>query len=70
MRSTRRSKLSQKPFPCEKCGRSYGRMDTLRRHLQYECGQLPRFDCAFCPRSFKHKAHYRRHAASVHGMQC
>ncbi|KAF2886193.1 hypothetical protein ILUMI_19980 [Ignelater luminosus] len=53
-------------FICAKCGRSYNRKDSLRRHLTYECGKDPQFQCPFCPRKFKRKAHPTRHIQRLH----
>ncbi|CAH0547438.1 unnamed protein product [Brassicogethes aeneus] len=36
-------------FACPKCGRIYIRKDSLQRHLTYECGMEPQFQCPFCP---------------------
>jgi hypothetical protein len=53
-------------FPCERCGRSYIRKDSLRRHLQWECGKEPTFQCPYCPQRCKRKAHHIRHIRRQH----
>jgi Zinc finger, C2H2 type. len=53
-------------FPCERCGRSYVRKDSLQRHLKYECGKEPTFQCPFCPQRCKRKAHQIRHIRRQH----
>ena len=53
-------------FPCERCGRSYVRKDSLQRHLKYECGKEPTFQCPFCPQRCKRKAHQTRHIRRQH----
>jgi hypothetical protein len=53
-------------FPCERCGRSYIRKDSLRRHLQWECGKEPSFQCPYCPQRCKRKAHHIRHIRRRH----
>jgi uncharacterized Zn-finger protein len=53
-------------FPCDRCGRSYIRKDSLRRHLKYECGKEPAFQCPFCPQRCKRKAHQIRHIHRQH----
>ena len=53
-------------FPCDRCGRSYIRKDSLRRHLKYECGKQPTFQCPFCPQRCKRKAHQIRHIRRQH----
>ena len=58
----------RRPFPCNKCERTYTRLDTLRRHLRDECGKIPQYICYICKKSFKQKSNYRRHGANVHGL--
>lgn len=53
-------------FPCERCGRSYIRKDSLRRHLQWECGKEPTFQCPYCSQRSKRKAHHIRHIRRQH----
>lgn len=53
-------------FPCDRCGRSYVRKDSLQRHLKYECGKEPTFQCPFCPQRCKRKAHQIRHIRRQH----
>jgi uncharacterized Zn-finger protein len=53
-------------FPCERCTRSYVRKDSLQRHLQWECGKEPTFQCPFCPQRCKRKAHQIRHIRRQH----
>ncbi|GLV34649.1 longitudinals lacking [Carabus blaptoides fortunei] len=53
-------------FPCHKCTRSYIRKDSLQRHLQWECGKEPQFQCPFCPQKCKRKAHQIRHIQRQH----
>ncbi|KAK9882341.1 hypothetical protein WA026_020863 [Henosepilachna vigintioctopunctata] len=53
-------------FMCYQCGRSYIRKDSLQRHLNYECGKEPQFQCPFCPQKCKRKAHQMRHIIRQH----
>ncbi|XP_066991951.1 longitudinals lacking protein, isoforms H/M/V isoform X6 [Anabrus simplex] len=46
---------------CPKCGKVYSRKYTLQRHLRFECGKEPQFQCTRCFRRFKHKSHLMRH---------
>ncbi|KAL6434200.1 hypothetical protein ACFW04_005962 [Cataglyphis niger] len=48
-------------FTCTRCGRSYMRKDSLQRHMHWECGKEPQFQCPFCPQRCKRKAHWLRH---------
>ena len=67
-KSTRKSTTTRARgiFPCERCGRSYVRKDSLQRHLQWECGKEPTFQCPFCPQRCKRKAHQIRHIRRQH----
>lgn len=42
------------------------RKDSLQRHLNYECGKEPQFQCPFCPQRTKRKAHQIRHVRRQH----
>lgn len=53
-------------FECFQCGRSYGRKDSLQRHITYECGKEPQFQCPFCPQRCKRKTHQVRHIKRQH----
>ncbi|CAG5097805.1 Similar to ZNF623: Zinc finger protein 623 (Homo sapiens) [Cotesia congregata] len=58
-----------RPFPCNTCGKSYTRKDTLRRHLRYECGKNPQYICYVCKKGFKQKSNFHRHNLNVHGLR-
>ncbi|XP_015436084.1 PREDICTED: zinc finger protein 771-like [Dufourea novaeangliae] len=53
-------------FGCSRCGRSYMRKDSLQRHVHWECGKEPQFQCPFCPQRCKRKAHWLRHIRRQH----
>lgn len=53
-------------FVCGRCGRSYMRKDSLQRHVHWECGKEPQFQCPFCPQRCKRKAHWIRHIDRQH----
>lgn len=58
---------SDKPrFICERCSKTYSEKFTLRRHQQFECGQIPKFVCSYCHKRFKHKHHLTQHLGAVH----
>ncbi|KAF2903535.1 hypothetical protein ILUMI_02646 [Ignelater luminosus] len=56
----------RKPFSCSQCGRSYGKKNTLQRHLTYECGKEPQFPCPFCPQKCKRKSDRMIHIKRLH----
>ncbi|KAG7205748.1 hypothetical protein KM043_007697 [Ampulex compressa] len=53
-------------FGCGRCGRSYMRKDSLQRHVHWECGKEPQFQCPFCSQRCKRKAHWLRHIRRQH----
>lgn len=53
-------------FKCHQCERSYIRKDSLQRHLTYECGKEPMFQCPFCPQKCKRRGHQIRHVRRRH----
>ncbi|EZA51259.1 Longitudinals lacking protein, isoforms A/B/D/L [Ooceraea biroi] len=40
--------VKNKKFPCPNCPSAFGQKPSLTRHLKYECGQEPRFQCPYC----------------------
>lgn len=53
-------------FACPQCSRNYIRKDSLQRHLNYECGKDPQFQCPFCLQKCKRKEHQIRHIKRQH----
>lgn len=49
---------------CNKCGKSYTTIYNLKRHLKFECGVDPQFECVHCGTKFKHKHHLTDHIRS------
>ncbi|KAL5234361.1 hypothetical protein ACI65C_001771, partial [Semiaphis heraclei] len=55
------------------CGRSYKgfhRKQHLKRHLKYECGVRPQFQCALCKKYFTRNSSLRDHKIVIHGIIC
>lgn len=52
-------------YTCPKCGNSYARPHSLNRHIRFECGVEPKFECPICHKKSKHKhnlvLHMRTH---------
>lgn len=52
-------------FSCSRCGNTYARPHSLNRHLRFECGVEPQFECPICRKKSKHKhnllLHMRTH---------
>lgn len=52
-------------YSCHRCGNSYARPHSLNRHIRFECGVEPKFECPVCHKKSKHKhnlvLHMRTH---------
>lgn len=52
-------------YSCIRCGNSYARPHSLNRHIRFECGVEPKFECPVCHKKSKHKhnlvLHMRTH---------
>lgn len=52
-------------FSCERCGKTYTRSDSRARHVKFECGVEPQFECPVCHKKTRHKhnllMHMKRH---------
>ncbi|XP_028145796.1 zinc finger protein 764-like [Diabrotica virgifera virgifera] len=46
---------------CFRCGSSYKHLQSLKRHLRYECGQQPTIPCPGCFRKFKYPSDMKMH---------
>ncbi|XP_066991947.2 longitudinals lacking protein, isoforms H/M/V isoform X2 [Anabrus simplex] len=51
---------------CSKCGKKNSSKFMLYRHIKYECGRLPAFQCPHCPYRAKQKAHLSEHVYLKH----
>lgn len=52
-------------YSCSRCGNVYTRPHSLNRHIKFECGVEPQFECPICHKKSKHKhnlvLHMRTH---------
>ncbi|XP_023287686.1 zinc finger protein 771-like [Orussus abietinus] len=64
-RASRCSQLG-KPFGCPKCGRGFTIKGNMTRHLKYECGQAPRFQCPYCEFRSKQTSNVMSHIRTRH----
>ncbi|XP_017756824.1 PREDICTED: zinc finger E-box-binding homeobox protein zag-1-like [Eufriesea mexicana] len=55
-------------YSCPRCGNAYTRSHSLNRHIRFECGVEPQFECPICHKKSKHKhnlvLHMRTHQKS------
>ena len=57
----------EKPFPCpNKCGSAYKNMRSMRAHVEFECGQGPRFVCPYCTTQSKYSRNILTHVKLLH----
>jgi uncharacterized C2H2 Zn-finger protein len=57
----------QNVFRCIQCGKVYKSKGNLTRHLKFECGKEPQFQCPHCPIRTKHKSSLLTHIYCKHG---
>ena len=63
-------KRDNKPFPCtNKCGSSYKNIQSMRAHVEFECGQQPRFKCPYCDLRSKYSRNILSHVKILHVQQ-
>ncbi|XP_012270361.1 longitudinals lacking protein, isoforms A/B/D/L isoform X16 [Orussus abietinus] len=55
-----------KKYPCPRCPSAFGQKPSLTRHLKYECGQEPRFQCPYCERRSKKTSDVYLHVRRKH----
>ena len=53
-------------FHCIQCGKVYMSKGNLTRHLKFECGKEPQFQCPHCPIRTKHKSSLLTHIFCKH----
>ncbi|KAG8308308.1 hypothetical protein J6590_002397 [Homalodisca vitripennis] len=53
-------------FVCPGCRKVYRYKTTLVRHLRFECGKEPQFNCTFCTYRASQKNNLTRHVRLAH----
>jgi hypothetical protein len=51
-------------FVCARCSKYYKHRGTILRHLKYECGKEPRYQCSLCAFKCKRYDHLYTHMNS------
>lgn len=59
--SGNRPSSNQLGFTCPRCGNAYARPHSLSRHIRFECGVDPKFECPICHKKSKHKHNLMLH---------
>jgi uncharacterized Zn-finger protein len=55
-------------FRCTQCEKVYMSKGSLTRHLKFECGKEPQFQCPHCPLRTKHKSNLLTHIYCKHSV--
>ncbi|CAH1155402.1 unnamed protein product [Phaedon cochleariae] len=58
-----------KRYGCPKCQKTYKHQTSLYKHINHECGVVPRFTCHLCNYAGKRKYHLKRHYMCCHKIQ-
>ncbi|XP_035728104.1 longitudinals lacking protein, isoforms A/B/D/L-like isoform X15 [Vespa mandarinia] len=58
--------VRRKKYPCSKCLSTFVKKYDLDRHMKYECGQQPRFQCPYCSYRAKQRQNAYSHVRNVH----
>nr|KAF7410755.1 hypothetical protein H0235_013362 [Vespula pensylvanica] len=56
----------RKKYSCPKCVKTFVQKCDLGRHLKYECGQAPRFQCPYCNLRSKQRENVYTHVRKIH----
>lgn len=58
-------------YPCPQCSRVYSHYTSRNRHIKYECGKLPTFNCIVteCGYKAKRRGHLRVHMKRRHNLE-
>ncbi|KAF2887215.1 hypothetical protein ILUMI_18958, partial [Ignelater luminosus] len=57
---------NEKRFQCKNCGNCYTQPYNLKRHVRYECGKEPQFQCPLCNYKCKRRNGLRCHLLNKH----
>ncbi|CAH8637605.1 unnamed protein product, partial [Dicrocoelium dendriticum] len=58
--------LTYQTHPCEYCGKSFSKKNTLKRHVKAVHLRQRNHICEYCAKSFFNAAHLRIHIDAVH----
>jgi uncharacterized C2H2 Zn-finger protein len=64
--SRRAATEGENVFRCTQCGKVYMSKGSLTRHLKFECGKEPQFQCPHCPLRTKRKSSLLTHIYCKH----
>ncbi|XP_043284385.1 longitudinals lacking protein isoform X12 [Venturia canescens] len=58
--------LANKGFPCNNCSSVFKQKKSLVYHVNFQCGQPPRFKCPYCTRKAKSSSNMYAHVRKLH----
>lgn len=56
-------------YPCKQCRASYKNRSHLLRHLRFECGVEPQFECYHCGKKFTRDTTLKTHLKNIHKIE-
>ncbi|XP_069702157.1 longitudinals lacking protein, isoforms H/M/V-like isoform X12 [Periplaneta americana] len=59
-------RMGNKTVHCSQCGKGYSNNGNLMRHLKFECGKEPQFQCPHCSLRTRHKSSLLSHMYCKH----
>lgn len=60
---------SRQVYSCTRCGKAYNQSYNLSRHVNYECGKEPQFQCPYCAYKCKRRDTLKKHCVLLHKQQ-
>lgn len=60
---------SMRRFKCSKCPSAFRTKQSLSRHIKFECGQDPHYQCPYCNRLTKKSSNAYTHVRRQHADQ-
>lgn len=56
-------------YLCPKCGNSYKYLGDMKKHMRFQCGQEPKFECPYCRKRSKVSSNMYAHVRTMHSDQ-
>lgn len=53
-------------YLCPKCGNSYKYLGDMKKHMRFQCGQEPKFECPYCHKRTKVSSNMYAHVRTMH----
>ncbi|KAG5900386.1 hypothetical protein JTB14_033834 [Gonioctena quinquepunctata] len=59
-------RTSLNKYQCTRCFKTYKHAHIMRRHMEFECGMEPKFQCSICGHKSKRKYEMTVHIRKKH----